>query len=131
MSSSKKWAEFKFSAIGYLLAAPPDYGKLRLKLEELSNKSWKHPISGEAYRISLKTLEKWYYLAINNGDNPVEGLAPKVRSDRGQNRALSDWMKNQLKDEAKKHPGWSKQLHFDNLKVLITTNNQGKAPSYS
>lgn len=131
MSSSTKWAEFKFSVIGHLLASPPLYGQLRMRLKELSEKKWKHPINGEFYSPSIKTVEAWYYKATKASQMPMEELRPKKRSDFNTHKAITDWMKIKLGEEVQKHPGWSKQLHADNLKIIIERDNMGQAPSYS
>jgi len=45
-SGLKDWAYFRFSVIGRLLARPPDKGQLKEQLEELAQKPWRHPITG-------------------------------------------------------------------------------------
>ena len=42
-----RWARFRFSVVGPLLAAPPEPGELRARLEELAGRSWRHPTTGE------------------------------------------------------------------------------------
>jgi len=37
----ERWAHFRFSVIGPLLAAPPDRGELREELEILARKKWR------------------------------------------------------------------------------------------
>lgn len=37
------WARFRFSVIGQLLAAPPAHGTMRLGLEKLAVREWRHP----------------------------------------------------------------------------------------
>ena len=43
-SPQTKWARFRFSLIGPLLAAPPGKGGLRAELMALAKKQWIHPI---------------------------------------------------------------------------------------
>jgi putative transposase len=43
----EKWARFRFSVIGPLLAAPPEWGDLQEQLTSLAAKKWHHPISGQ------------------------------------------------------------------------------------
>ena len=45
--SHEKWARFRFSLVGPLLAAPPKRGELKTKLQELAAQKWLHPISGQ------------------------------------------------------------------------------------
>jgi hypothetical protein len=44
--AKEKWAHFRFSVIGPLLAAPPEYGRLMVELDHLAGKLWQHPITG-------------------------------------------------------------------------------------
>ena len=58
----EKWAQFRFSVIGPLLAAPPEAGELKDELHRLSKKKWCHPVTGEWTRFGASTIERWYYL---------------------------------------------------------------------
>ena len=53
--STERWAQFRFSVIGPLLAAPPARGELQPQLKRLAAKQWRHPISGD--RGSLRLLD--------------------------------------------------------------------------
>ena len=44
--SHERWARFRFSVIGPLLAAPPERGELQEQLKSLAAKKWHHPITG-------------------------------------------------------------------------------------
>ena len=44
--SHERWARFRFSVIGPLLAAPPERGELQEQLKSLAAKNWQHPITG-------------------------------------------------------------------------------------
>ena len=44
--SHEKWARFRFSLVGPLLAAPPKRGELKAKLQELAPKSGFIPLAG-------------------------------------------------------------------------------------
>ena len=57
----ERWAHFRFSVVGQLLAAPPRKGELRAQLDKLAARAWRHPISGEPARFGVSTLERWYY----------------------------------------------------------------------
>lgn len=131
VTHSQKWACFRFSVIGALLAAPPKSGELRAALEQLADRDWVHPIHGHPYRPGFSTLERWYYRARKEHD-PVGSLKQKLRSDAGQDRCFSAALKQQLLTQYRQHPGWSIQLHVDNLAVLAKQSPQsGKLPSYS
>jgi len=80
-TTSKKWAEFRFSIIGHLLASPPGHGELQKVLQELSLRSWKHPGTGENVNFSFSTLERWYYLSLKENGSPINSLLKKTRSD--------------------------------------------------
>ena len=40
--SNRRWAEFRFSVVGGLLASPPKKGDLQQEIAILSKKMWKH-----------------------------------------------------------------------------------------
>lgn len=126
-----RWARFRFTIIGPLLSAPPDSGCLKKELTELSKKQWKNPITGNPISFSVSTLERWFYLAKSSND-PIQTLRVKRRIDAHVSRKLSIELKNSAKNQYREHPGWSYQLHRDNLAViakqLIPPVN---APSYS
>lgn len=63
-----RWARFRFSIIGHLLSAPPKKGELKSKLEELSKKQWRHPITARSISLSFSTLEHWFYRAKKTHD---------------------------------------------------------------
>ena len=126
LTNSQRWARFRFSIIGVLLAAPPDKGELRLTLRRLAKRQWQHP-----FQVGLSTLERWYYRARKEPD-PVDSLKQKSRSDAGQARSFSDELKQALREQYRQHSSWSVQLHVDNLAVLARQQPQlGEMPSYS
>ena len=127
----ERWAHFRFSVIGTLLAAPPAHGQLQPQLQELAAKKWRHPISGEWTLFGLSTIERWYYLALGAKQGPVDVLKRKIRSDQGQHPALSSSLAQLLADQYRQHPSWSYQLHADNLAVLVEKDRLlGPMPSY-
>jgi len=129
--SHDRWAHFRFSVIGPLLAAPPERGQLQLQLRELAAKTWRHPISGERARFGFSTLERWYYKALASKQGPVEVLKRKIRSDQGTHPALSSSLAELLAGQYRQHPSWSYQLHNDNLAVLVEQRPElGSMPSY-
>lgn len=111
-----RWARLRFTIIGQLLAAPPRKGKLRGELQALAQKSWRHPVKGTAVRFSFATLERWYY-AARQAKDPVAALRRHARDDAGAFRQLSAALIQVLSTQYRAHPGWSVQLHYDNLQA--------------
>ena len=58
--SHERWARFRFSVIGPLLAAPPERGELQEQLKSLAAKKWHHPITGQRVQFGLSTIERWF-----------------------------------------------------------------------
>jgi len=127
----ERWAHFRFSVIGPLLAAPPERGDLKQELEILAGKKWRHPVTGQAVQFSLSTIERWYYLALGEPKDPVGVLGRKIRQDFGSHPSLSMELRAVLLEQYRKHPSWSYQLHADNLAVVSEQNpHLGLMPSY-
>lgn len=126
------WARLRFSVVGPLLAAPPARGELQSRLQELAAQKWRHPIHGEWVQFGVSTIERWYYLALNEKQDPVAALRRKLRCDLGQHPALSASLRQALAAQYQQHPNWSYQLHTDNLLVLVEQKPQlGAKPSYA
>src|SRR5919108_2994073 len=58
-SKAERWARFRFSVIGALLAAPPRRGALAEQLRALAETPWRHPISGVPLRLRRSAIERW------------------------------------------------------------------------
>lgn len=126
-----RWARFRFSIVGPLLSAPPQQGELKSALEELAKKQWRHPTTGLPVSFSLSTLERWFYQAKRQVD-PVGALRTKRRADAAHTRKLGTELKQVIQSQHRSHPGWSYQLHKDNLAVIIKQQpTLGPLPSYS
>ncbi len=82
------WAQLRFAVVGPLLAAPPAAGELRPALMALSNKVWRHPITGLDLRFGASTIERWYYRARAASD-PVVALKNCQRGDLGRFPSIS------------------------------------------
>jgi len=123
----RRWAEFRFSVVGRLLSSPPKKGDLRMELEKLSKKIWRHPLSGESVQFGLSTIERWFYQAKNERMYPVDALKSKIRSDQGKFKAIDQEIGDYLKNQYMNHKSWSYKLHADNIKAVTN----GSAPSYS
>ena len=109
-----RWARLRFAIIGPLLAAPPQRGKLRKKLLDLSKRTWKHPVNGTPVQFSYATVERWFY-AARWAQDPVAALRRCRRSDAGRARRMTAILVQTLKAQCRDHPGWTVQLHYDNL----------------
>jgi putative transposase len=117
----ERWAQLRFSVIGQLLAAPPPAGELRAEIEKLAAQEWRHPISGAPIRFSFSSVERWYYQSLRQRNDPVGALRRKVRSNAGQQIAMSDAVRQALLAQYAAHKSWSIQLHRDNLLALAET----------
>jgi len=123
-----RWARLRFAVIGPLLAAPPAAGQLQAMLEALAAKPWRHPISGLEVRFGVSTLERWYYAARAAAD-PVAVLRNRRRGNRGRFPSLAPAAIELLSNQYREHPGWSMQLHVDNLRVALA-GSDAALPSY-
>ena len=123
-----RWARLRFAIIGPLLAAPPPPGELRAALSALAATSWRHPFTGDEVRYGVSTLERWFYVARNAAD-PVEALRNQVRHDIGRFPSLSVEAVQALTAQYREHPGWTAQLHHDNLRATLTAAGR-TCPSY-
>ena len=129
-SVTRRWARLRFSIIGPLLAAPAEHGELRARIEELAAKAYEHPTTGEVIRFGASTIERWYYAAKDAAD-PVAALARKVPSHAGRFAAMPARLAAVLEAQYRAHPGWSYQLHHDNLLAVVREQPAlGPPPSY-
>jgi transposase InsO family protein len=125
------WARLRFAIIGPLLADPPPAGELGARLKALSAKDWRHPVTGLPVRFGFGTLERWYYLA-RNAQDPVATLRRRQRRDAGQQRGLHPRLIEAVRTQHGEHPGWTVQLHYDNLAALVEEDaSLGPLPSYA
>ena len=111
-----RWARLRFSIIGPLLAAPPQPGQLRGAFAALAAKTWRHPVTGLDVRFGASTLERWYY-AARRAPDPVAALKDRLRGDEGCFPSLTAVAIAALTSQYREHPGWTAQLHLDNLRV--------------
>jgi len=130
-STPALWARFRFSVVGSLLSSPPPRGDLKAAIGALAAKTWTHPISGRDVRFAAATIERWYYTARREKDDPVGVLRRAVRKDRGKVSLplpLAELLFNQYHD----HKHWSYKLHYDNLAALVKADpSLGPLRSYS
>ena len=130
-SQSQKLAEFRFSIIGNLLSSPPKRGEGLKEFKKLAAKQWEHPITGALVSYHWHTIEQWYYDARNDQLNSIDVLRPKIRSDKGRSRSLSEEVKKIIRERYGEYKSWSYQLHRDNLAVDLKNRNISPIPSYS
>lgn len=124
-----RWAQLRFLVIGSLLHDPPSRGELKTRLQSLADKTWAHPVNGTEIRFKPSSIERWYYLA-RDADDPVAALRrrPRARKQLSLPLALTELINSQYQA----HPGWTVQLHYDNLKSLCKDDPSIPAlPSYA
>ena len=130
-STSALWARFRFSVVGSLLSAPPPRGELRAAIRSLAEKTWTHPVTAREARFAAVTIERWYYTARREKDDPVGVLRRAVRKDCGQ-VSLAAAVAERLFRQYQDHPHWSYQLHYDNLAAVVKADpSLGSLRSYS
>lgn len=127
----QRWARLRFAVVGPLLSSPPPDGQLQKSLQQLARRQWIHPITSEPVSFGQSTIERWYYTARQSSD-PLSALRPKRRDDAGRQRQFGADLKQVLKKQHQAHPGWSYQLHRDNLEAQVCQSPElGPLPSYS
>jgi putative transposase len=130
-STGALWARFRFSVVGSLLSSPPAHGTLKDAIGSLAAKTWSHPVTGQGVQVSAVTIERWYYTARRQHDDPVSALRRAVRKDRGR-VSLSAAVAQRLLLQYREYPHWSFQLHYDNLAALVKASpSLGPLRSYS
>lgn len=122
-----RWARLRFAIIAALLAAPPA-GELRAALTARAAKPWRHPYTGFEIHFGISMLDRWFYAARSAAD-PVQALRNQLRRDIGRFPSLSAQAVQALTAQYREHPGWTAQLHHDNLRVRLAAAGV-KAPSY-
>lgn len=89
----QRMVQMRISAIADLIDPnPDDYRSLEQKFRDAADKVYYLPIGteGSAFEVrqfSPHTIEKWYRMWVKGG---LEALYPKIRSDRGTSRTLTD-----------------------------------------
>jgi putative transposase len=130
-STGALWARFRFSVVGSLLSSPPVRGALKTAIGSLAAKTWSHPVTGRDAHFTAVTIERWYYTARRQHDDPVGALRRAVRKDCGK-VSLAAAVAQRLVVQYGQYPHWSYQLHYDNLAALVTADpTLGPLRSYS
>jgi transposase InsO family protein len=117
-STATVWARFRFSVIGSLLSAPLARGELKAAIGSLAEKIWTHPVNGRDVQYAATTIQRWYYKARNEEDDPVRVLQRAVRKDSGK-VSVGSKLAEHLGAQYRDHPHWSYQLHYDNLASAV------------
>ena len=110
-----RWAQMRFAVVGPLLVQEPPAGELQARLLELSQQEWPHPVRGVPVRFSCSTIERWYYRAREQ-ELPTQSLHRVRRKDAGVTKRLDESVRTWLAESYRSHPGWSYQLHHENLR---------------
>ena len=130
-STGALWARFRFSVVGSLLSSPPARGALKTAIGSLAAKTWSHPVTGRDAHFTAVTIERWYYTARRQHDDPVGALRRAVRKDCGK-VSLAAAVAQRLVIQYGQYPHWSYQLHYDNLAALVKADpTLGPLRSYS
>lgn len=125
-----RWAAFRLSVIGSLLASPPTEGELRQRLQDLAAQPWKHPTTGQPHCVSFSSMERWFYAAKREQGDPYNNLARKTRKDAGTHPAVNDELGKAIAEQFRDHPTWSYKLHYDNVVALADEDPElGPVPS--
>ncbi len=117
-STGAEWARFRFSVVGPLLSSPPARGALKAAIRALAAKTWRHPVRGCDVHFAAASIERWYYAARRERDDPLRALRRAVRSDCGK-VSLAPGLAERLRLQYGEYPHWSYQLHYDNLAALV------------
>ena len=130
-STSALWARFRFSVVGALLSSPPARGQLKATIRLLAAKTWTHPVAGREVQFAAVTIERWYYMARGEKDDPVGALRRAVRKDCGK-VSLEPAIAEKLFAQYQQYKHWTYKLHFDNLVALVQSQPAlGTVRSYS
>jgi putative transposase len=130
-STAALWAHFRFSVVGSLLSSPPAHGEVKTAIRSLAAKTWTHPVTGGNVRFAAVTIERWFYTARRERDDPVSVLRRAVRKDCGK-VSLTPVLAERLFQQYRDHKHWTYQLHYDNLAALVKANPKlGPLRSYS
>jgi transposase len=127
---SRPWAEFRLAVVGHLVFCDVERGQLSAELKSLSTRRWKHPISGRQVILSYSTVERWYYIVLNNPEARLRALSRK-RRDSGLPRSLTKQVCHFLVRQAKSHSSWSYAQHHRTLIRYMKEREWGHPPGYS
>ena len=88
-------------------------------------------MTGCDVQFTAVSIERWYYMARRERDDPLRVLRRAVRKDCGK-VSLAPALAERLYLQYRDHPHWSYQLHYDNLAALVKAEpSLGLLRSYS
>lgn len=126
----QQWANFRFAVVSSLMVSPPAKGTLRVELKKLAKREWVHPITSKPVCFGFSTIERWYHQA-KKSPNPVVILRKKIRKDMGKQKILNQTFIQTVINQYRQHPGWTFQLHYDNLATMVQQDSKLEPlPSY-
>ena len=129
--SGTRWAFFRHSIIGRLLACPPPRGELGAALDGLASQTWVHPTTRDPMRLGRSTIERWLYLAKDVGD-PLRALSRKRHAQLGEHPSMGPGVREALGGLYAGHRSWSWQLLYDNVRIMAERDAaMGPVPSYA
>lgn len=85
-------------------------------------------MTGADITFGASTLERWYYAALHAND-PVAVLRDRLRGDGKRFTCMTAPITEALRTQYREHPGWTVQLHVDNLRAAFT-DSAVYVPSY-
>lgn len=129
-SHHRAWALFRFTVIAPLFCDPPKSGELKERIERLAKTTWTHPVTKEPVTFAFSTIERWYYVALEQDVDPVAALTQSRRSDYGTHQ-LCEPLATELRSQHRTHPCWSYQLHHDNLAAFAAQQDLTRPPTYT
>lgn len=129
-SHREQIAIWRLGILGRVLAAQPEVAKPYL-VELVEQDGWKHPITGETVKMTLRTLQRWYMLA-SKANNAMDALMPSTRKDKGKSKVISESIIQIITVLYNEYSHWSWKLLHDNVSASIRKEGIGKyIPSYS
>jgi transposase len=124
-----KWAQFRLAVIGSLIFSPIERGRLGRELTRLAEKEWVHPTSGNVFSLSYSTIERWYYQARKNPNDPLAAL-DNIRSDAEAPRSLPIQAQNYIQGQVSKGHIYPFTEYHRRVVEMTKTHGWGRPPSY-
>jgi hypothetical protein len=127
--TSRLWAEFRLAVVGHLAVCDLQHGQLESELSSLAAKKWKHPISGCWVTFGRSTIQRWYYIILNNPKTHLRALS-KRRCDAGVSKILTKQICHYLARQVTRYPLWSYSRHHQALARHMKEHDWGLPPGY-
>jgi transposase len=127
---NRKWAQFRLAVIGSLIFSPLERRSLGRELTRITEQKWVHPISGNVFSLSYSTIERWYYQARSNPDDPLAALN-NVRSGAGAPRSLPIQARNYIQGQVRKGRTYPFSEYHRRVVEMTRKHGWGRPPSYN